>query len=187
ERKAEGEAAGDTTAANALPLPVQQPTAAAVQTAAATGGHFVARHVPVHRVGAEIAKAAEAGGDSIEISLDPVDLGRVDVRLEFGDKGEARAHLAVDRPETLELLTRDQRQIERSLRDAGFDARDGAVSMSLRQNGGDGNGQAQRQYQAFEQSRGAGGASRSNDADVGAAPVADVHRPRRDALVDLRL
>ncbi len=125
--------------------------------------------VPVARLGAEIAKVAAAGETKFDVKLDPVGLGGVDVSLTFTDDGDVHAHLSVERPETLDLLARDQRQIEKTLRDAGFDARDGAVSLSMRQNGGEGERQAQqRAYQPQDQTRTPAG--RSGESDVRPRP-----------------
>ncbi len=143
--------------------------------------------VPVAKLGAEIAKAAAGGETKFDVRLDPVGLGSVDVSLTFSDDGDVRAHLSVERPETLDLLARDQKQIERTLRDAGFEARDGSVSLSMRQNGGDGERQAQqRAYQTPDQTRASAGRT-GGESDAPTVPVADLYRPRRDALVDVRL
>ncbi|WP_181708071.1 flagellar hook-length control protein FliK [Chthonobacter rhizosphaerae] len=145
--------------------------------------------VPMGQLGMEIARQALAGETSFQIRLDPADLGRVDVRLELSESGEAKAHLTVERRDTLDLLSRDQRALERALREAGFEAKDGSVSLSLRQNGS-GDGQA-RHGQPDEPPNGRGRSGWTSD-DTGsdersARPALDLYRPRRDSLLDVRI
>ncbi|HUG60387.1 MAG TPA: flagellar hook-length control protein FliK, partial [Methylomirabilota bacterium] len=109
--------------------------------------------VTLPRLAAEITRRVVAGETRFQIRLDPADLGRVEVQLEIGEKGETRTHLTVERRETFDLLARDQRGLERTLREAGFEARDGSVQISLKQNG-DGTGERFAQQQSMQQERG---------------------------------
>ncbi|MEM1048669.1 MAG: flagellar hook-length control protein FliK [Pseudomonadota bacterium] len=86
-----------------------------------------------------IARGAAAGENRFSIRLDPPELGRVDVRLKIGDDGVARAHLIVERSETLDLFMRDQRNLERALEQAGVKTDAASLQFSLK---GDGDGQA---------------------------------------------
>ena len=64
--------------------------------------------VPLGAVAMTIGLRSLAGSNRFEISLDPKDLGRIDVNLDIDkDNGTVTAHLTVDRPETLALLQRD--------------------------------------------------------------------------------
>lgn len=85
-----------------------------------------------------IARGAAAGENRFSIRLDPPELGRVDVRLKIGDDGVARAHLIVERSETLDLFLRDQRNLERALEQAGVKTDAASLQFSLK---GDGEGQ----------------------------------------------
>ncbi|WP_181703969.1 flagellar hook-length control protein FliK [Chthonobacter albigriseus] len=168
----------------------QPQSLAAPQTAAAPpSAQSVLNAIPLAMVGVEIARMAKLGETSFQIRLDPPELGRVDVSLELSDKGEARAHLTVERRDTLDLFARDQRALERALREAGFEAKDGSVSVSLRNNGSDqqqqrfagGNGQDGREPRFI---RYPGGEA----AETTAAPLpVDIYRPRRDQLLDVRI
>ncbi len=80
-----------------------------------------------------------AGQDRISIKLHPAELGRVDVRLDLGEDGVVRAALVAERPETLELLQRDARGLERALQQAGLQLDSGSLSFNLR--GGEQQGQ----------------------------------------------
>jgi flagellar hook-length control protein FliK len=84
----------------------------------------------------EIARQVQGGNDRFRIRLDPPELGRIDVRLDFDAPGGAvHARLAVERAETLDLLQRDQRALERALAQAGLDSERTSLEFSLRQNG----------------------------------------------------
>lgn len=98
---------------------------------------------PLHVVPIEIGMRALAGARSFDIRLDPAELGRVDVNLSISDKGEVSAKLVVDRVETLHLLQRDARTLERAFEQAGLKPSDSGVDISLRDNSG----------QAFRQQR----------------------------------
>ncbi|WP_377840060.1 flagellar hook-length control protein FliK [Bosea sp. UC22_33] len=87
---------------------------------------------PIHVVPIEIGLRAMSGARQFDIRLDPDELGRVDVNLSISDKGEVSAKLVVDRVETLHLLQRDARTLERAFEQAGLKPSDGGVDISLR-------------------------------------------------------
>lgn len=97
-------------------------------TAAADAG----RPTPAHLVPIEIGARALAGNRRFDIRLDPAELGRVDVRLEISEDGGVSAKLTVDRVETLHLLQRDARTLERAFEQAGLKPSEGGVQMGLR-------------------------------------------------------
>lgn len=84
----------------------------------------------------EIARQASGGVNRFEIRLDPKELGGIDVSLEFTKDGRVRAHLMVERPETLELLQRDQRGLEKALQEAGVESDKSSLEFSLGRGGG---------------------------------------------------
>ncbi len=88
--------------------------------------------VPLNNIAVHIAAQARAGNQHFNIRLDPPELGRIDIRLEIGRDGQTLTHLAVDKPETLDLLRQDSRALERALTNAGLDSRNGSLSFSLR-------------------------------------------------------
>ena len=66
------------------------------------------------------------GDEALTIALDPGELGRVEVSIGQGkDAGQVR--IVAERPETLALLQRDQRELDRALTQAGL----GDVARSL--------------------------------------------------------
>ncbi|MGK7867452.1 flagellar hook-length control protein FliK [Falsiroseomonas sp. E2-1-a20] len=84
---------------------------------------------------APFAVALALGPDSsLTLTLDPVELGRVEVAIERS-RGEAAIRVSAERPETLALLQRDARELERALGDAGFGDRAPTLSFGLSQNG----------------------------------------------------
>ncbi|MTI18973.1 flagellar hook-length control protein FliK [Rhodobacteraceae bacterium RKSG542] len=105
----------------------------------------------------EISRQIAKGASRFEISLDPADLGRIDVSLELSKDGNVRAHLVVERPETLEALQRDARGLEKALQEAGYKSDSGGLQFSLkgeggqngRDNSGEGNALANRQDADF--------------------------------------
>jgi flagellar hook-length control protein FliK len=83
----------------------------------------------------EIGLRALQGAKEFQIRLDPAELGRIDVRLEIGDDKSVSARLVVDRVETLQLLQRDAKTLERALEQAGLKANDAGIDISLRDPG----------------------------------------------------
>lgn len=90
---------------------------------------------PADQVAFQVARAAPGLPETITIQLHPRDLGRVHVRLELGDDGPVRAVVSADRPETLDLLQRDARALERALNGAGLETDDQSLSFDLHDNG----------------------------------------------------
>lgn len=91
---------------------------------------------PAQQIAAQVTRAVRAGSDRISITLDPESLGKVEVKLEVHRDGRVMAMIQTDRQDTLDLLQRDARGLERALQDAGLKADSGSLSFSLRQDGG---------------------------------------------------
>jgi flagellar hook-length control protein FliK len=114
-----------------LAQPIALPLSTMFQVAAPKAGAGVDPAVPVAGLAVEIVSRAQEGGKRFDIRLDPPELGRVDVRLDVDDAGKVTSHLVVERSETLDLLRRDQPQLERALQQAGLNT-DGGLQFSLR-------------------------------------------------------
>jgi flagellar hook-length control protein FliK len=141
---------GETKAAAVDPQPVKAegpatpfPTAlvsadlASSGTAPQAGGPTqgpaqIVHNVPLSNVPVEIGMKSLAGINHFEIRLAPDDLGRIDVKLHIDAEGQVKAHLVVDRPETLAFLQRDAAQLQQTLEQAGLKTQDGGVAVSLR-------------------------------------------------------
>jgi flagellar hook-length control protein FliK len=123
--------------------------------------------VPLNAVPIEIAAAARAGKTRFDISLDPVDLGRIDVRINVDRNGQVTSHLTVEKPETLQMLRQDAPQLQRALDDAGLKTGSNGLSFSLRDQNSSG-------QQSGQNNDNGGNARRliiSEDDNVPAAPV----------------
>lgn len=97
---------------------------------------------PIRDIAIHISQHADSGINRFQLRLDPPELGRVDVRMEISPEGKLTAVIAVERPETLDLLQRDQRILERSLMDAGLKTDTNSLSFSLKDGRNDGRQEA---------------------------------------------
>ena len=107
-----------------------QPVAANLQVGPAT---TAANATPdVHALAVNIATQSQAGAKQFDIRIDPPELGRVEVRLTVDAAGKAQAHLAVDKPQTLELLQKDSGNLARALKDSGVQLSNNGLQFSLK-------------------------------------------------------
>lgn len=87
-----------------------------------------------HQVGqqlnAHVTKAVKDGQNEFTLRLNPTELGKVQVKLNFLDNGRVQAQVMAERPETLDLLQRDTRGLERAI-EAGGNKADGGIQFSL--------------------------------------------------------
>ncbi|QDO96558.1 hypothetical protein FNB15_04390 [Ferrovibrio terrae] len=119
---------GATTATQAT-----QATQATHQAATQTAARHLNAYVPVgEQVGVQIKKGVAEGLDKISIKLDPGNLGKVEIKLEIGHDGRLQAVIAADKPETLQLLQQDVKNLEQSLRDAGLKTDQQSLNFTLR-------------------------------------------------------
>lgn len=158
--------------------------AQAEATAKATSAEST-RPTPLHIVPIEIGAKALAGNRRFDIRLDPAELGRVDVSLEISGKGEVSAKLTVDRVETLQLLQRDARTLERAFEQAGLKPSEGGVEMSLRDSSDQSGSRQNRQDEEGARSRRAWVETSEESALV--AETAPLRRNGRLGGVDLSI
>jgi chemotaxis protein MotD len=144
------EAKADTPPARAADTPAPSPSASTAPPAPAAPSSFgmeVAQKVaaqpandgapvPVHALAVTIAARASQGATRFDIRLDPAELGRIDVQLTVDREGHVKSKLVVEKQETLDLLQRDQRNLEKALAQAGVQTREGSLEFSLRDQGG---------------------------------------------------
>lgn len=109
----------------------QQP-AAALQVGPASQSADSLPPQTVQAIAVSIASQSQAGARQFNIRLDPPELGRVDVRLMVDATGKAQAHLAADKPQTLELLQRDSDSLTRALKDSGVQLNNNGLQFSLK-------------------------------------------------------
>jgi Meckel syndrome type 1 protein len=91
-----------------------------------------------------VSLALGRGDEAVTIALDPVELGRVEVSIGQG-KEAGQIRIVAERPETLALLQRDQRELDRALNQAGLGDMARSMSFSLASDQG-----RQQQYGAQE-------------------------------------
>ena len=123
-------------------------------------------------VAVEVVRQIGAGRSEFTIRLDPPDLGRIDVSLEFRGN-EVRAVVSTDNPATHDLLRRDADAFQRLFADSGFRADGQTLRFDLR----DGSGGRQHAGDAHRAGTGNAGAAEQN--------LADAPRASRRGLVDL--
>ncbi|SMQ74401.1 Flagellar hook-length control protein FliK [Devosia lucknowensis] len=162
---------------------VQQPAGARIDATAnpriiQAGYQTSQQQLNLPQIAFELARQVQDGNTRFQIRLDPPELGRIDVRLDINESGQVHARLTVEKAETLDLMQRDQRGLERALQQAGLDSSKTNLEFSLKQNPfagqqgqmGDGKGQG-----------GADGGVSANDNGAGAAeseqpPMVNLYR-----------
>ena len=153
-----------------LPAPTPPPRAEPVLDA--RPGHLG------REMGVEIARRLSAGGEELTVRLNPVEMGRIEVRLSFDERGSLRALVSAESAAALEMLRRDHLDLGRALADAGVRADASSFRFDGRSGGGEGGQYPQRREGAGR----AGRDARPHD-DADPAPL---YRPlRASGRVDL--
>lgn len=93
--------------------------ATAARTHTATHGITIAMNRMAHN-------APMPGERNMTIHMDPPELGRVEVKMQFGADKTVKTHMIVEKPETLAMLQRDTSQLNRALNNLGLDTSDGS-------------------------------------------------------------
>lgn len=91
------------------------------------------QQINIPQVAFEVFRQFQAGNTRFQIRLDPPELGRIDVKLDLDKHGTINARMVVERPETLDLMQRDQRALQQALNQAGLDTGKTNLEFSLRQ------------------------------------------------------
>ncbi len=146
-----------------------------------TAARAAAPSTPVpQQVAVQFSQALANGTDRITIQLQPQSLGRVEVEIELTKDGRLSAVFIAERPETLEMLQRDSRALERALNEAGVRTDADGLSFSLRGEG--------RQAQQFNNSPGGSGSG----GEIGGIEGEELLTPRApilnaNALLDIQV
>lgn len=126
-----------TQSANVQPVTAQGQTqtsspvvTASLQVAPQTAQ--MAAQPDVTALALQIAAKYDDGNKQFDIRLDPKELGRVEVKLTIDDQGRAQAHLAVEKPQTLDMLQNDRSNLERALKDSGVALSQNGLNFSLK-------------------------------------------------------
>lgn len=86
----------------------------------------------VAQVAVQLTAAGKAKNQAMTVKLEPVELGKIDIRLDFGADGKVQAAIFADRPQTLDMLQKDARGLEKALQNAGLQTDSGSLSFNLR-------------------------------------------------------
>ncbi len=121
------------------------PGTPAAETASSAGPTSEQPATPVRALSEQIAlhmaRGAKNGLSHLHIALEPDNLGRLDIRLDFHRDGRLAAVIVADSPDTLNLLRREAHSLEESLNAAGFKANADSLSFDLSSNSGRSPGQ----------------------------------------------
>ncbi len=90
----------------------------------------------------QVTNAVKNGSNEFTMRLDPAELGRVQVKMKFSSDGTVAAQVMVERPETLSLLQREVRGLERAIETGGHQADENGISFSLDTSDGESAGKA---------------------------------------------
>ena len=130
----------------------------------------------MEQVTVQIDKQVKDGADTIKIQLKPHELGKIEIKLEVSADGHVSATVTADKPETLAMLQKDSKGLEKALEDAGLKPDSAATTFSLK--GGEQQQNADRNNNArSRRGRNRGGAA-GDDAQLAAAGAAQAARGR---------
>lgn len=101
---------------------------------------------PTEQVIVHVTHAALEKVDKIDITLFPPDLGKVKIEMNIDDDKKVQAVFHVEKAQTMDMLFRDQKNIEQSLNNIGLKVEDGAMRFELSQQ----QDQSSRQNHGFE-------------------------------------
>src|SRR5262249_24381605 len=91
----------------------------------------------VEQVMLQLSRSVKGGQDRMMLQLQPADLGRINIKLDFLGDGKVQGTVLASNPATLDLLLKDVRSLERALQDAGLRADPGSLQFSLGEQQGD--------------------------------------------------
>ena len=178
--KPAAETRGDTLPFQAHVALQPEAAAARIEAAAPQAAGRDAPAPPARQLAPVIVSLALGRGDeALTIALDPGELGRVEVSIGQG-KEAGQLRIVAERADTLALLQRDQRELDRALNQAGLGDMARSLSFSLASD------QGRQQQQGMAQER----ANRPSTAATGTEdtrPIASPPAPRRIAtsLIDI--
>lgn len=114
-------------------MPAEQRAHSLNEATSTQAGHRAT--TPAALVAQHIIRRFEGRSTSIDVRLDPPELGRVQVSLEVGPDNKVTAVVAAENPATLSDLVRSARELERALQDAGLELDAGGLSFDLAERG----------------------------------------------------
>ncbi|WP_152565907.1 flagellar hook-length control protein FliK [Devosia riboflavina] len=150
----------------------QRVDAATTPRVVQTGYQTSQQQLNLPQIAFELSRQVTDGNTRFQIRLDPAELGRIDVKLDIDSNGQVHARLTVEKAETLDLMQRDQRALERALQQAGLDQSKTNLEFSLKQNpfAGDQN------QRSGEERSGSGSGQDSQEETEVSAPAITLYR-----------
>ena len=103
------------------------------------------------QVAVQVKNGLDKGDTRISVTLRPAELGRVDVRVELGLDGRATLAVFADNRDTLEMLQRDSRSLERAFADLGMEMSDSGMSFDLNEQFSGGQEEDQEGQSSFKE------------------------------------
>jgi len=138
---------------------------------------------PAEQVKVHIQQLMKSDADRIQIKLSPATLGRVEVTLEMTPDKVVQAVVYAEKPETLDMLERDARVLQKAFEEAGMKFDSNSLTF---QHGQPGNSDAEF---AEGDARAENGAAADGDGSD-ATETTDNDKPRRrqhDGMLDLEI
>ena len=123
----------------------------------------------VDQVILQMNRSVKTGNDQMSLQLNPADLGKITVKLDFGTDGKVQGTVTADNPQTLGMLQKDSRSLERALQDAGLRADPGSLQFNLGSQGDNSGGNAN---QASQGNSGNADQSSGGDGTLSASDIA---------------
>jgi flagellar hook-length control protein FliK len=120
------QAAALLASAGSAPVVAPTPTESAAQVSGPTTS-------PTQQISAALVSVGRTadGGQHITLRLQPPELGQVEIRIDRPTDAPARVDIAVQRPETMTLLLRDQPELQRALDQAGVPADGRSITIHI--------------------------------------------------------
>lgn len=87
------------------------------------------------QVAVQIQNNLSSGVNTMTLQLEPMDLGKMNVKLSFAKDGTVKAHMTVEKPETLALLQKDSSHLQKALQQSGLTTDENSLSFDLKQQG----------------------------------------------------
>lgn len=157
----------DPQASTLTPHQASRIDAAAAPRAMQAGYQTSQQQLNLPQLAFEVVRQASDGNTRFNIRLDPAELGRIDVKLDIDATGQVNARLTVEKPETLDMMQRDQRGLERALQQAGLDTSKTNLEFSLKQN----------PFGSGQQGQGGNGQHRASNGPHGGPEADDLPAP----------
>lgn len=177
------EPVSDTT--SNLASSADRPSAQAAAKAAANRPVFnLPTGRPAEQVSVQVQNGVRNGNDRIHIKLSPAALGNVEVKLELSPDKTVQAIVYADKAETLDMLERDARILQKALEEAGLRTNSDSLSFAQRDSGGSANAQSDASNRPDHDNR-AGNAASEGDVSDTSTTIETRARRVHDGLIDI--